>query len=190
MCVSSEDYSRGKKWLHWLHEMDFPPEYDSSNICPIVAARLPQCHHGVGASLCRSCRAARLLPTRFGCFSAAEDVAPQPARPVITTQVQWRGGGMVSWGGEEGWEERWEAVVSVSSIPFFSFFILIIFPKNQTPKPCVSDGLPQDDRVGEFNILRLYPISCVDCWRWTHRCVRRLNQVCRLKSGNTKLHQF
>ena len=34
--------------MHWLHEMDFPPEYDSSNICPIVAARLPQCHHGVG----------------------------------------------------------------------------------------------------------------------------------------------
>ena len=30
------------------NEMDFPPEYDSSNICPIVAARLPQCHHGVG----------------------------------------------------------------------------------------------------------------------------------------------
>ena len=33
------------------------------------------------------CCAARLLPTRFGC-SAAEDVAPQPARTVIPTKVQ------------------------------------------------------------------------------------------------------
>ena len=33
----------------------------------------------VWAAAASSCRAARLLPTRFGC-SAAEDVAPQPAR--------------------------------------------------------------------------------------------------------------